>query len=55
MKKAAIIVVVLFIGFYLLTEPVGLADVASNGGSAIWKLATQFFKAVIDFLNALVS
>jgi len=52
-KKGVLAVVVLFIGFYLFTDPAGLADLAAVGGSKGWDLTTQLFEATIKFLNEL--
>jgi len=54
-KKVVLVIVVLFIGFYLLTQPVAFADFAGDAFTTVWDLATEFFEAVIAFLNALVS
>lgn len=53
-KKGVLAVVVLFIGFYLFTDPAGLADLASAGGSQGWTLTTELFEATIKFLNELL-
>lgn len=55
MKKPAIIVLVLFIGFYLLRDPAELAAFAENATVALWKMVSTLFEAIIDFLNALLS
>lgn len=54
MKKLAILVVVLFLGFYLLREPAELAAFAENAGEALWRMVSTLFEAVIEFLNALL-
>ena len=54
MKKPIIIIVVLFLGFYMFTDPRGLADLAGASGSNGWDLTTQFFEATIRFLNELL-
>jgi len=53
-KKGVLLVVVLFLGFYMFTDPRGLADLASVSGSEGWDLTTQFFEATIRFLNELL-
>jgi hypothetical protein len=50
----ALVVIVLFLGFYLLRDPSGLADVAGEAGSGLWSLTTDLFEATIRFLNELV-
>lgn len=54
MKKVVIILLVLFLGFYLLREPAELAIFAQNAGLALWRMLSTFFEAVIDFLNTLL-
>jgi hypothetical protein len=53
-KKVVLLAVVLFLGFYMFTDPRGLADLASASGSGGWDLTTQFFEATIRFLNELL-
>lgn len=53
-KKGVLLVVVLFLGFYMFTDPRGLADLADASGSKSWDLTTQFFEATIRFLNELL-
>ena len=52
-KKGVLAVVVLFLGFYMFTDPRGLADLAEVSGSNGWDLTTEFFEATIRFLNEL--
>lgn len=54
MKKPLLIILVLFLGFYLLRDPAELAQFATNAGVALWKMITTLFEAIIDFLNALL-
>jgi hypothetical protein len=54
MKKPATIILVLFLGFYLLRDPAELAAFAQNAGVALWRMASTLFEAMIDFLNALL-
>jgi hypothetical protein len=53
MKKAILVVVVVFLGFWMLTEPNGLADAAQTAGANLWDLTEQLFTGVIDFFGAL--
>ena len=53
-KKAFMAVVVVFLGFWMFTDPSGLADAAKSGASQTWNLAEQLFRAVIRFFGALV-
>lgn len=52
-KKAVLAVVVVFLGFWLVTDPRGMAVAAQGAGTQTWQLATQLFSAVIDFFGAL--
>lgn len=52
-KKAVLAVVVVFLGFWMFTDPNGLAGAARGGASQTWHLAEQLFTAVIDFFGAL--
>jgi hypothetical protein len=53
MKKAAIAVLVVFLGFWLITDPNGLADTAKTVGGGAWEAIQSMFEAVIDFFGAL--
>ena len=53
-KKAMLAVLVVFLGFWMFTDPQGLADAARSGFSQTWNLAAQLFEAVIRFFGALV-
>lgn len=52
-KKALLAVAVVFLGFWMFTDPGGLADAARAGGGGAWQLAEQLFRAVIRFVGAL--
>lgn len=52
-KKIGIALVVLFLGFWMFTDPNGLADAAQSGVQQVWVLTQQLFTAVIDFVGAL--
>ncbi len=53
-KKAILIVVVVFLGFWMFTDPSGMAEAAKSAFAQTWSLAEQLFKAVIRFFGALV-
>lgn len=44
-------VVVLFVGFWLFTDPRGLADFAGEGGGMIWSVTEQIFLSTMTFLR----
>jgi hypothetical protein len=52
-KKALLALVVVFLGFWMFTDPDGLAEAARAAGAQTWQLAEQLFTAVIDFFGAL--
>lgn len=53
LKKGGVLLVVVFIGYFLFTDPSGLATTTGDAASAIWDLLVQLFDAIIRFLNAL--
>ncbi len=53
LKKGVVLLVILFIGFYMFTDPHGLATFAKDGSARGWDLLTQLFTALISFFNAL--
>ncbi|MBW8750029.1 MAG: hypothetical protein JF565_01215 [Propionibacteriales bacterium] len=55
LKKGMAILVVVFIGFYMFTDPNGLAQTTKDGGAALWQALTSLFGALIDFINAIKS
>jgi hypothetical protein len=48
-KKITLVVVIVFLGFWMLTEPSGMADAAEGA----WGLTEELFRGVIDFFGAL--
>jgi hypothetical protein len=53
-KKAILVVVVVFLGFWMFTDPSGMADASKAAFGQTWNLAEQLFRAVIRFFGALV-
>ena len=53
-KKALLAVVVVFLGFWMFTDPNGLASAAKAGATQTWELAEDLFRAVIRFFGALL-
>src|SRR3546814_2753400 len=43
----------LFLGFWMFTDPSGLADTATSAGAGGWDLTTQLFSQLIDFIGEL--
>jgi hypothetical protein len=52
-KKLIGLVVVVFLGFWMFTDPSGLADTAKSAGAGGWDLTTQLFSQLIDFIGEL--
>lgn len=50
-KKLVIAVVVVFLGFWMFTDPRGLATTSESAASTVWAGAEQLFGAVIDFVT----
>lgn len=55
MKKLLLVLGVLLLGYWMLTDPSALADLTKNGATNGWQLVTSLFNGVIDFVGALVS
>ncbi len=53
--KGVSALVVVFVGFYMFTDPTGFATFTKEGTGALWTGLEKFFSAVIDFLNAIFS
>ena len=53
-KKAILALVVVFIGFWLFTDPHGLAQVSKTAGSMGWDGASALFEAVIKYVGDIV-
>jgi hypothetical protein len=56
MKKLmplAVVVLVVFVGYWMFTDPARLADVTKDVATATWELTTNLFDGLIDFINAL--
>lgn len=55
LKKGIALVVVLFVGWLLFTDPSHLADLAKSSGTLIWDGLVSLFKALSSFLDAVTS
>ena len=55
LKKGMVVLVAVFIGFYMFTDPNGLARVVQDGSAALWEALTELFGALIDFIDAIKS
>ncbi len=52
-KKAILALVVVLLGFWMFTDPNGLADAATAGVGKTAELAQQLLAAIVDFVGAL--
>lgn len=52
MTKPIPILVVVFLGFWMFTDPSGLADSAGAVGGQVTDWAGQLFGALIDFIKS---
>jgi len=52
-KKVVTLVVIVFLGFWMFTDPSGLAQTAKDAADKGWSLTTDLFAAVIDFIKQL--
>ncbi len=55
LKKGIVLVVVLFVGWLLFTDPSHLADLAKSTGTLVWDGLVSLFKAISSFLDAVTS
>ena len=53
MKKGVVLLVVLFLGWLLFTDPSGLADLVGDAGSKSWAALEDLFEAISSFIGAL--
>jgi hypothetical protein len=53
MNKGVLAVIVVFFGFWLFTDPHGLAGFTQSTGDAVWGWAQQLFTSVIAFVGDL--
>lgn len=50
-KKVILVVLVVFLGFWLFTDPHSLATTAKNAGGAGWDGLSHLFTQVISFIG----
>lgn len=62
LKKGVGLLVILFLGFWLVQDPGGFADSAETAGSgvwgvlvAIWEMIQRLFDALLSFINSISS
>ena len=52
-KKVLLALLIVFLGFWMFTDPRGLADSAGTAAQSAWGLLVQLFGALINFFDAL--
>ena len=55
LKKFLLVVLVFFLGYWLVERPESFATFAENLGSWLWTTAQSLFQSVIDVLDSLGS
>ncbi len=53
LKKGVVLLVILFLGFWLVQDPTGFAGSAEETGTAIWDLLAMVFGAIISFVTSI--
>jgi hypothetical protein len=53
MKRAIVVLLVIFVGFWMITDPHGLAESAQRAGNQGADLAGELFSSLITFLRDL--
>jgi hypothetical protein len=53
LRKILPVLVVVFLGFWLFTDPHGLAHATRSSAGGTWSLGTQLFSSLIMFFRAL--
>lgn len=53
LKKGVLVLVVVFMCFYIFTDPTGAATFAREASSTLWSVLVTLFEAILRFLDAL--
>jgi hypothetical protein len=53
LKKSVVLLVILFLGFWLVQDPNGFAASAKETGTAIWDLLVKLFDGIISFFKSI--
>ena len=53
LKKGVGLLVLLFLGFWLVQDPNGLANTAQAAGSAIWNVVSTLFDSLREFFTSI--
>ena len=52
-KKILVVVLVVFLGYWLVQSPDSFASFAQNAGGWIWSTTRSLFESVIDVLDSI--
>jgi hypothetical protein len=55
LKKGVGLLVILFLGFWLVQDPNGLANSVQNAGNAIWDVLSTLFSSLREFFQSIGS
>jgi hypothetical protein len=55
LKKGAGVLVLLFIGFWLVQDPNGLANSAQEAASTVWDVLSTLFNSLREFFQSITS
>lgn len=55
LKKGVGLLVILFLGVWLVQDPNGFATSAKEAGTAIWDLLMKLFDSIMTFVQSLTS
>ena len=53
LKKGVGLLVILFLGFWLVQDPNGLANSLQNAGNAIWDVLSTLFTSLREFFQSI--
>ena len=53
MKKVLVVVLVLFLGYWMVQAPNDFADAAQDSAGFVWTAVRSLFESVIDVLDSL--
>ena len=55
LKKGVGLLVILFLGFWLVQDPNGLANSAQEAGATIWNVLSTLFTSLREFFSSIMN
>jgi hypothetical protein len=55
LKKGAGLLVILFLGFWLVQDPNGMANSVQQAGSTVWDVVSTLFTSLREFFQSITS